>query len=488
VSERRAVRQVQVAVVGFGPVGATLANQLGQAGISTAVFEQATDVYQLPRAAHFDGEIMRIFQSIGLADAIVPATAAVPGMDFVAAGGEVLLRFDTTARTTVDGWQPSFMFFQPDLERALWRGAERFDCVEVHLGTEVTALDDDGTGVTVVARDLASGAEQVVRADWVVGCDGARSFVRRHSGVALDDLQFDQPWLVLDTVLRDESRAVLPDRVVQYCNPARPSTFVRSAGPNRRWEFMLLDGEDPVAMEAPEMVATLLAPWVSVGRDVDVIRSAVYRFHALVAQRWRTGRLLLAGDACHQMPPFLGQGMCSGIRDVANLEWKLRLVLAGLADDELLDTYQPEREPHVRAIITMAVTAGGIISTTDPEVAAVRDAAMLGGDAVREPDLPPPPLVVGVGDHPLVGTRWRQGAVGDDEALGDVFALLGPLADTITVPSSMQGWVRRLPHAATDGATVLLRPDRIVATVSDDPEQLRTALSAVLMTATPVRP
>jgi 3-(3-hydroxy-phenyl)propionate hydroxylase len=478
------VTTCDVAVVGFGPVGATLANLLGRDGVSVVVLEQATDVYQLPRAAHFDGEVMRIFQSVGLSDQILPATASMPGMDFVAADGRLLLRFEAADHEAHDGWSRTFMFHQPDLERALWRGVDRFPSVRTCLGTEVTAIAEDAEGVTVSGRDLTSGAAVEVRARYLVGCDGARSTLRRHAGIALDDLRFDQPWLVLDTVLRDGAEPALPDRAIQYCDPARPATFVPSAGRHRRWEFMLLDGEDPAAIEEPETVSHLLSPWVEVGRDVDVIRSAVYRFHALVAERWRAGRLVLAGDACHQMPPFLGQGMCSGIRDAANLAWKLGLVLDGIAGDEVLDTYQPEREPHVRTIARLAVEMGGIISTTDREVAAARDASMSADRPAAQPELPRAELTFRHGDHDLVGRRWPQPRIGDDEALGHRFALVGDAATDVEVDHSLEGWVRVAdvdPGPLPSGTVALLRPDRFVA-AAGHPADVTHALRSLLTT------
>lgn len=476
-----------VAIVGFGPVGATLANLLGRDGVTATVLERATDVYQLPRAAHFDGEVMRIFQSAGLSDAILPATATMPGMDFVAGDGRRLLRFDVGDHRPLDGWARTFMFHQPDLERALRRGVERFPVVRVCLGTEVTGIADDGDGVTVTARHLGDGGTVEVRSRFLVGCDGARSTVRRHAGVALEDLRFDQPWLVLDTVLRDGARPSLPDRAVQYCDPSRPATFVPSAGRHRRWEFMVLEGEDPTLAESPENVARLLAPWVEVGRDVDVIRSAVYRFHALLADRWRTGRTFLAGDACHQMPPFLGQGMCSGIRDVANLSWKLGAVLDGLAGPELLDTYQPERAPHVRAIAELAVQMGGIISTTDPELAAVRDATMAADTAPAPVDLPQARLAFCHGDHALVGTRWPQPHVGDDLALGDRFAIVGEAAGQVDVGATLRRWVRVAAGTCDPlgpGEAALVRPDRFIA-AAGDPASVSRAIRELLPKGTP---
>ncbi|HEX5613642.1 MAG TPA: bifunctional 3-(3-hydroxy-phenyl)propionate/3-hydroxycinnamic acid hydroxylase, partial [Acidimicrobiia bacterium] len=457
------------AIVGLGPVGAVLANLLGRSGRSTVVLEAATDVYHLPRAAHFDGEIMRVFQHLGLADELVAAVTPVLGMDFVDAAGERIFGFDRADRDLRDGWDAGYLFYQPELERVLRRGVERYPEVEVRLGTEVCDLRLSESGVELDTVALASGARRTYAAKWLVGCDGARSIVRKHRGIALDDSGFDQPWLVVDTMLRPDATCALPDRVHQICDPARPATFVPSVGEHRRWEVMLLDDDTADAVLQPERIAELLSPWVTVGRDVDVIRAAVYSFHALLATRWRDGRVLLAGDAAHQMPPFLGQGMCAGIRDARNLAWKLDLVLDGVASDALLDTYQQEREPHVRAITDLAVTLGGIIQTTDPDVAAARDEAIRGGAGpVEQQGMPAigAGLVVrpGVsGTH--VGRTLPQGRPGADDRLGDGFALVGPRAAALDV-SAFPFPLARVVEAGA--ATALVRPDRIVAAVVDD--------------------
>ena len=459
-----------VAIVGYGPVGALLANLLGQAGVSTIVVEPSLDVYQLPRAAHFDDEIMRVFESVGLAEAVLPATAPVLGMDFVTADGEVLFGFSAADRPRRHGWESGYMFHQPDLERALRRGVERFGSVEVRLGAEVTGLDDTGDEVLLT---VSPGPD--VRARYVVGCDGARSFVRRSLGIGLDDRGFDQPWLVVDTVLRDDVDVVLPERVLQICDPARPATFVPSAGPNRRWELMAIADETPEDLLQPATIERLLAPWVEVGRDVDVIRAAVYSFHAVVATEWRRGRVLLAGDAAHQMPPFLGQGMCSGIRDAANLAWKLTMVLDGVAGEQLLDTYQPEREPHVRAITELAVSLGGILQTTDPELAAARDETFRASGAPPTGDgLPALTGGLSLGAGEAVGRPFPQERPGDDAALGDGFAVVGPLAARSGIESIGGTTVDR---AGT--TTAIIRPDRYVFAECADEAELTTAMHAL---------
>jgi 3-(3-hydroxy-phenyl)propionate hydroxylase len=360
-------------IVGYGPVGAVLANLLGRAGFTVAVFEATSSVYHLPRAAHFDAEIMRVFRAIELGDEILPATAPIVGMNFIAADGTRLFGLaEQLEHGTARSNRRGYMFYQPDLERALRAGVARYRNVEVNLACEVTQIEPAADAVEVTTRSAESGIYRTAKARYVIGCDGARSVTRARIGTAIDDLGFDQQWLVVDTMLRRE--VALPAVVQQICDPARPTTFVPSAGKHRRWEFMLMPGEAAEEMQRFTRVHELLARWVKPD-DVAIMRAVVYPFHALVAERWRAGPVIVAGDAAHQMPPFLGQGMCSGIRDAANLAWKLAMVLRGAASDALLDTYQTEREPHVRRIAELAVTLGRIIQTTDPAVAKARDEA-----------------------------------------------------------------------------------------------------------------
>jgi len=297
---------------------------------------------------------------------------------------------------------------------------ERFHDVTVRLGHEVESITERADSVVLQVRDLATGTIGMVRARYAVGCDGARSLTREAIGSELYDYGFEQPWLVVDTVLHHP--VDLPAIAVQYCDPARPATFIPIGGRRRRWELMLLAGETPQAAEG--RVWELLAPWVGPD-DVELERASVYTFHALVARSWRDGRVFLVGDAAHQMPPFLGQGMCAGIRDGANLAWKLDLVARELAGDPLLETYQSEREPHVRALIETAVEAGRIVQTTDPGVAAARDAKLLAApDAMSNRPYPMP--LLGPGFHAGGTAEPLPQPVRLDERLGHGFALVGP--------------------------------------------------------------
>lgn len=474
---------LDVVIVGYGPVGATAANLFGRYGRSTAVFETTRSIYHLPRAAHFDAEIMRVFQALGLARAIEPAAAPLRGMHFLSAAGETLFGFDAPEGATHHGWPSGYMFYQPDLEQALRAGADALPSVEVRLGHEVTGFAQKPDYVEVHVRDLASHARRTVRSRYLVGCDGARSVVRREAGLALEDLGFDQAWLVVDTLLQRD--VPLPQVCQQICDPARPVTFVPSAGAHRRWEFMLLPGEDPEEIQRGERIHELLEPWV--GRDgAKIIRAAVYSFHALIGKHWRNGRVFLAGDSAHQMPPFLGQGMCSGIRDAVNLAWRLDLVLAGKACDGLLDGYDIEREPHVRRIVEIAVSFGEIIQTTDPAVAAARDAQFLAVGSkppLREAKMPaldsglvvPRPGATSDGAGEIFPQGRVRTASGEttllDDVLGLRFALvdLAEPAEGLRIPAALAGiGIHRVRVLPRGGLRAALRSDETVVEDLDD--------------------
>lgn len=444
-----------VAIIGFGPVGALLANLLGQAGLRVGVFERDTAIHPLPRAVHFDGEVMRIFQSVGLAARIAAAArSSSKGMHFVNAGGRALM-----VRRGIDGpgphgWAGNWYFHQPELEAILREGVARFPNVEVHLG-----------------RDIADIGE--IDARYIVGCDGARSLVRRAIGSRQRDLGLHQPWLVVDLLCDPASSRVtaLPDHTVQLCDPARPMTVVHVGGKRRRWEIMLMPGDDPARLTEPGVFWPMMARWL--GPDDAVLeRAAVYTFHSVVQEGWRKGRLMLAGDACHQTPPFLGQGMCAGMRDASNLAWKLATVLKGDADQTLLDTYESERLPHVRAFIELAVKLGAVLQETDPAAATARDRRFEAGAETF--DFPQPQLGPGFRDDgpSPVGTIFPQPRLTDgrlmDEAIGQRFAIVGDTAllaprrpDAVLLPGVGADWLAQ--HRAR---AAILRPDRYVSALA----------------------
>jgi 3-(3-hydroxy-phenyl)propionate hydroxylase len=372
-----------------------LALLLAQADLRVIVAEKAPEIYPLPRAAHIDHEIVRVFQSLGLADAVLADSHVAARYDFLTASGEILLRFETNAAPSPSGWPASNMIHQPSLEACLRDALAHAPTAQLRQACTVDHISQSAGHITA-ALSSAKGSEQVT-ARYAIGCDGARSFLRDVMGTGVDDLQFDEPWLVIDTLVLDPTR--LPQANLQICDPARPTTCVQMGKGRHRWEFMMLPGETADQVMADDFIADLLRPW-KVDGAVQLERKAVYRFHALVAKHWRQGRYLLAGDAAHQMPPFAGQGLCSGIRDSANLAWKLAAIIRDGADDRLLDSYQTEREPHVRAIIDLALMMGRTVCITDPQAAEARNQAMLAARAASDGEGAPdglnfPPLSAG---------------------------------------------------------------------------------------------
>lgn len=368
-------RHVDVLVVGLGPTGATLAALLARSGLRVAVFDRLPDLYPLPRAIGLDHEALRIWQLLGLADAIAPHLAPYRPSEYRGVHGQLIKRLDMAPPPHRLGWAPNWVFDQPAVERVLRAHLAELPDVHIGLGSEVTALQEQDGVVMATVRD-AQGAVSTWTANAAVACDGGASPIRKRLGIALDDLQFDEPWLVVDARVRADKLAELPQTQVQYCEPARPSTFVVGPGNHRRWELMLLPGE-PLHEQWPhEALWPLLARWIRPG-EAELWRAAAYRFHGLVAQRWRSGRILLAGDAAHMTPPFMAQGMVQGLRDASNLAWKLERVLRHGAPETLLDSYEAERKPHVIATTRAAIALGRVICERDPAQAQARDARML---------------------------------------------------------------------------------------------------------------
>ena len=365
----------EVAIAGCGPVGATLAGLLGRLQLRTLVLDRAETVHQQPRAVGFDHDAMRLFQQIGVADALAPHIAGFRDTQYFGADGQLLQRVQHVPPPYPLGWEPNYSCNQPGLEAVLRDGLRRSRTVDLALGCTLESFEDEGNGVRLHLSG-PGGRASTLRARWLVGCDGASSAVRRMLGIALDSMDYDEPWMVVDMRVGDAALARLPATNVQYCEPDRPCTHVVCPGNHRRWEFMTLPGEASDSAPDPERIWHLLARWLRPG-EAEIWRAAAYRFHALVAREWRRGRVLLAGDSAHQTPPFLGQGMCQGLRDAGNLAWKLERVLRGGAPATLLDSYAAERKPHVEATTRIAKDFGRLISERDMARARARDARLL---------------------------------------------------------------------------------------------------------------
>lgn len=477
---------VDLLVVGFGPTGAVLAGLAAGHGLRVAVVERNADMFPLPRAVQCDHEVLRILQELGCADEVMAGIVVNDGMDLLSADRKVLQSFSVPPMAAT-GWPASVFFHQPTFESIL-RRCIGSSGVDIRLGHSVTSLHDHGSGVDVGMADGTT-----IRAGFVVGCDGARSTVRTLMGASMTDTGFEEAWLVVDLLLRGPAES-LPSRCLQVCDPARPHTLVPMPPPRFRMEFMLLPGETPEEIQAPDRIAGMVSSWID-PELVEVERGAVYTFHGLVASAWRKGRTMLAGDAAHQMPPFLGQGMCAGMRDASNLAWKLGAVIRGEAPEDLLDTYQAEREPHVQTVIDAAVGFGRLICLTDPVAAAERDASLsaLRLDDDTAPELIPPLLpgpAIGAGGGALT-PQPTVGGVRFDDMVGPRLALC--TAQPLDPGGSEATWWSE--HGiAFDAAThpellallsgepaCAIRPDRYVL-ARGTPEEVTAAAARVIGT------
>lgn len=359
-----------VIILGCGPVGAVAANFLGMYGLRCVVLERESTPHGQPRAFSCDDEALRIYQQIGLVEALRADMVTCERVDYMGIGGRKFAQVDVGELEFGTGYAPLHFFSQPLLEETLRAGLRRFPRVSLRLGHELTALRQDAEGVLVEVKVLASGEYQQLRARYLLGCDGAHSPVRRMLEVGLVGRRYDERWLAVSGFAAEDAVRVAHTRFV--CDPARPAFVGKGPAGDFRLEFMLQPGETPEQMERSETIARLVAPYVDPAR-FEVRRAVVYRFGNAVADRWQVGRVLLLGDAAHQMPPFMGQGLVSGLRDVANVCWKLALVLGRGVDPALLTTYEEERRPHVRTMADVSVWMGRVFLAHSPALARVRD-------------------------------------------------------------------------------------------------------------------
>jgi 3-(3-hydroxy-phenyl)propionate hydroxylase len=521
---REGVESVDVLIVGAGPTGLALANLLGRFGSRVLVVETRASTVTEPRAVSIDDESMRTLQSADLlkaaADVVLPGT----GTHYYGTNRRSLTYIRGPERSRL-GFPIKNPIDQPEFETMLLAGAKRFANVEVRFETGLVGIAAAGDRVDATLR-TAAGGDYAVEAKFLVGCDGGRSRTRKELGISMIGSSLEQPWIIVDTVddPHDERYAI------HLGDPRRPTVIVAGRDGRCRYEFLLLPNEDPSAACEPRFVDRLLAAHLPPGAVPRVIRSQVYRFHALVAERWRVGRILLAGDAAHMMPPFAAQGLNSGLRDAQNLAWKLAAVLSGGAGSVLLDTYERERRPHAEATIRLSVRMGRWMMTTDVRRAKLRDVSLRVG--LRIPPVrryiaemrfkPPQRYDAGLlwadgAPHPLLGAMLAQPLVVDarghehplDAMLGPWFSVIaidpsGPLPP----PAGTALWdilqARPLelrtgdraarssslwPSVATTsaqpeleqlgGRMLLVRPDRIVAAVFG-PADLARVEAAVL--------
>jgi 3-(3-hydroxy-phenyl)propionate hydroxylase len=457
-----------------------------QRGLRVVAIDRSTEIYPLPRAIGMDEEIQRVFQNAGLEQQLRKVSTPLQGAEFVDAVGNRLVGIDIPSGTLgPSGYPPMAMFDQPGLERAARQEAATVG-VQFELGVEAKAITTTGDGVSVTVADAGDDSStREMHSRWLIGADGGSSTVRRLAGVELVDQGYDEEWLVVDTTLLDPD-CDLPHVAQQVCDPDRVITFVPGHDTRRRWEIKLKDDDCRDEVSTDDRIARFLRPWAD-PEQLGIDRTAVYRFHALVAETFRRGPVFLAGDSAHQMPPFNGQGMNTGIRDADNLAWKLALVADGVAGEGLLDTYDAERRPHAAGQVEHSADAGRLIEVLASGGTAATDAGYGGGR-------PFPHLEHGLvfGDHPSVGHPLPQPTVDGtrlDDLLGPGFALIGePTAvtdETEAVWNRLAANHLTVDHPAiaaihADDEIIVVRPDRYVAAVTRDLDDVTSRLERTL--------
>lgn len=417
-----------VAVVGYGPSGLVMAAALGKLGHRVGVFERWPNLYGLPRLTHIDGETARIIQNVADVSTALRNAKPVDSYEWAGADGEHLITVDWSGESA--GYPAHISIYQPEIEDALDVSAKSYPNVEVNQGWMLTHISNEQNHVVLRVREwsrnrdaqwASQATERTVTARYIVGADGANSSVRDALDIERDDLQVDDVWLNIDT----EQLRELPARFSQssqFCDPVRPNMFMPIGEGRQRFELAVFPGESHEKASTPEYAWRWLNERHQLGpEDVRILRQIVYMFSARNAHTWRKGRSLLVGDAAHTMPPYMGQGACSGMRDSITLAWKLHLVLTGVSPEEYLDTYELERRPHAEAIQAMAVQLGRVANTLDKEVAADRDRAFRFGNV---PQLPPFPTIENgtiSSSAVLAGTLAPQGriTIGDKTGLAD---------------------------------------------------------------------
>jgi len=475
------VHDADVIVVGGGPVGVTALAMLGQLGLTAIGVEKDPEAWPTARAVHFDGEIFRVLQTLGVAEELAAATLPMSSTHFQNETGQVLISVPT-GEFGPQAWPNNITFHQPEVERLIRQRISELPNIELRRGVTAGEVRNISGGVEVNIVD-SNGQEAVLRAKWLIAADGARSPIRRALEIESEKFGEDAEWVVVDGHLVDSPG--YEDDMVFLCHHTRPALWIRLPGTRVRMEFMVMEGDDLDEIVTPaaiERISRGILPAAQFHPD----RQAVYTFRGRISQRWREGRVFLAGDSAHQAPPCFGQGLCAGIRDVANLTWKLALIKRGVADESLLDTYETERKPHAQFWVEQATNAAMFLQTTDAEAARKRDEYLWANPMDAAPVSPP----IGPGLHDstegdISGYLSMQPMLADGTRLDDLVGMRFLIAANAELYNQLGSDVRQQIESSdhivvmnepektnqllefSGSSAIIVRPDRYILGVGD---------------------
>ncbi len=464
------MKEYDLTIIGLGPTGGTLANLIALSGFSVLVLEREKSFYPLPRAVHFDDEVMRVFQTIGITKNFLKFTLINKGTKFVNSKGKVILDWPRPKKVTENGWYPSYRFNQPDLERQLRKQLKKYKKVKIQQNSEVKKIKNFKDYVKIFFTNTKSKISHEIKSKYVVGCDGANSITRSQMKTKMDNLGFTQKWAVVDLILK-KNKKKLPDRTIQYSNHEQPATYCRNVGKRRRWEFAIRNKLSEKTILSEKYIWNFLSPWLK-KKEAYIERKTIYTFESAISRKWRKERIFIAGDSAHLMPPFMGQGMCAGIRDVSNLAWKITYCLKNKHDNKILNTYQSERFSNVKEYIETTMRMGEFVNAV--ENTQITKNISSGNDGIKSMQSIKPKLGSGLGEKKdkRRGKIFPQFKLKNGKNLDDKFSVKPILLYSSDINKALSNKFNSIDSRNIPGLlsylnnfgvkAVIVRPDRFI--------------------------